>query len=62
MGHPIVTNGVLMHSCAAVCESIELLFGEVSGVGHSIGVLEGVHMPKGEGQFREVLAPFVSVA
>jgi len=40
-----------MHSCAEVCEPIELLFGEVSGVGRGMCVLDGVHVPQGEGQF-----------
>jgi len=30
-----------MHSCAEVCEPIELSFGEVSGVGRGMDVLDG---------------------
>jgi len=31
LGRPIVTNGVLLHSCVEVCEPIDLSFGVVSG-------------------------------
>jgi len=31
----------LWHSCAKVCEAVELLFGVVSGVAPGIGVLDG---------------------
>jgi len=49
-----------MHSYAELCELIELLFGEVNGVGHSMAVLDGVHV---KGSFGgRGLAPFVSVA
>jgi len=39
--------GTLLHSCADVHTAIELSFGMVSGVG--VYVLDGVHMPPGEG-------------
>jgi len=32
-----------------VRKAIELLFGVVSGVGSGVDVLDGVHMPQGEG-------------
>jgi len=41
--------GTLLHSCTELCEPIELLFGVVSGVGPSIYVLDGVHVPQVEG-------------
>ena len=48
LGHPIATNGTLLHSCAEVCEPIKLLFGVVSGVGRGMGVLDGgPHDPSG---------------
>ena len=34
--------GNLLHSCAKVCEPIELSFGMVSGVSLGIGVLDGI--------------------
>jgi len=33
VGCPIVTNGILWHSCAKLHELIQLSFGVVSGVG-----------------------------
>ena len=55
--------GTLLHSCAKVCEAIELLFGVVSGVGPSIGVLDGVHIPQKEGEVLGVLGGgFLSIA
>jgi len=41
--------GTLLRSCADVREPIKLSFGEVSGVGPGIHVLDGVHMPQKEG-------------
>jgi len=49
LGTPIVTNGNLLHSCVKVRESTELSFGVVSGIGRGMGILEGVHVPQGEG-------------
>ena len=45
LGRPTVTNG-------EVHESIELTFGVVTGVSQGMGVLDGVHMPKGKRDFR----------
>ena len=42
LGHPIVTSGAFLHSCAEVQELIKLLFGVVSGVSGRMGVLDGV--------------------
>ena len=41
--------GPLLRSCAEVREPIELSFGVVSGVHPGIDVLDGVHVPQGEG-------------
>ena len=41
--------GTLLHSCVEVSEPIELSFGVVSGVGPSIDVQMGLHIPQGEG-------------
>jgi len=41
--------GSLLHSCAEVRIAIELSFGVVIGVGPGIDVLDGVHVPQGEG-------------
>jgi len=43
------TNGILMCSCAEICEPIELSFREVSWVGCGMGVLDGAHVLQGEG-------------
>ena len=43
--------GTLWHSWAKVCEPIELPFGVVSGVGPSIGVLDGGPLAQGKGRF-----------
>ena len=40
LGNPIVTKGILLHSCVEVHKPIELSFGVVSGVGPGIGVLD----------------------
>jgi len=48
---------MLLCSCAEVCEPIELSFGEVSGVGPGIGVLDEVHMLQGEGAVSSVFCP-----
>jgi len=42
-----------------VCEPIKLLFGVVSWVGGGMGVLDGVHVPQGEGEF---YPPLISMA
>jgi len=41
--------GPLLRSCMEVREPIELSFGVVSGMVPGIDVLDGVHMPQGEG-------------
>jgi len=41
--------GPLLRSCAEVRTAIKLSFGVVSGVGPDIDVLDGVHVPQGEG-------------
>ena len=51
LGRPIVTNGTLLHSCVEVHELIELSFGVVSGVRQEVGVLDGVPVSKGKGDF-----------
>jgi len=45
--------GTLLRSCAKVREPMELSFEVVSGVGHTMGELEEVHMPQGEGSFED---------
>jgi len=55
--HPIVTNGNLLRSCAKVREPIELSFGVVNGVGRGLGVLDGVHVPQGEGEVWGIFCP-----
>jgi len=49
VGHPIVTNGDLLLSCVNVCEVIAAV-GVVGRVGPVTGVLDGVHIPQGEGE------------
>ena len=39
-------------SCGKTADWIRMPFGVVRGVGRGIGVLGGVHMPKGKGRFR----------
>ena len=54
VGTSIVTNGEFVaYSSAKIRESIELSFGVVSGVGRGIGVLEGIRVPKGKGDFED---------
>ena len=36
-------------SCGKMCESIDMSFGVVSGVGRDMVVLEGVHVSQGKG-------------
>jgi len=43
--------GTLLHSCVKVRKPIEVLFVVLSGVGPGIGVLDGIHIPKGRGGF-----------
>ena len=53
--------GTLLRSCAKVHASMELSFEVVSGVGHGMGVLEGVHVPQGvEGRFGDFVPPLLS--
>jgi len=47
LGHPIVTNWALLHSCAEVRTAIELVF----GVGLGIDVLDGSTCLKGKRLF-----------
>jgi len=54
VGRLIVTNGDFV-SCVKVCTAIELLFRLVSGVGPGIGVLDGIHIPQGEGSGLRVI-------
>jgi len=49
LGIPLLPVGTLLRSCAEVRTAIELSFGMVSGVGPGIDVLDGVHVPQGEG-------------
>ena len=45
--------GTLLCSCAEMHEAIELSFGEVSGVGHGMGVVDGSpRAPSGKGGLR----------
>ena len=57
LGCPIVDSGKLLRSCAEVHEPIALSFGVVSGLGPDIDVLDGVHVPRGEGRILELFAP-----
>ena len=41
LGHPIVTSGILLHSCVEAREPIELSFRVLSGVTEGMGVLDG---------------------
>ena len=43
--------GCGMCSCVKVCEMIKLPFEAVSGVDQEVGILDGVHIPQGEGRF-----------
>jgi len=43
--------GALLHSCVEVRELIELSFGVVSVIGPGIGVLNGVAVLQGEGEW-----------
>ena len=49
--------GHLLRSCVEVHEPMELSFGMVSGVGPGIHVLDGVHMPQGEGAVSRIGLP-----
>jgi len=51
LGNPIVTKGILLHSCVEVHEPIELSFGMVSGVNGEMHVLDGVHVYQGKEGF-----------
>jgi len=50
LGRRIVTNrvGTLLCSCVKVREAINLLFGEVSGVGRRVRILDGVFIWQGD--------------
>jgi len=51
--------GTLLHSCVEICATIELSLGEVSGVSHGMGVVDGVHVPKAVGAvFGGLASPF----
>jgi len=52
LGIPLKAVGTLLYSCGKLYESISMSFGVVSGVGRGMGVLEGVHIPQGNGNFR----------
>jgi len=63
MGHPIVTNGTLWHSCVETCEVSELPFGVVSMVSPRNGVLDGgSHLPWGREGFGGFSRPFICTA
>jgi len=59
LGRPIVTNGDFV---ASLCGStaIELSFGMVRAVGPGIDVLDGVHVPQGEGAVLGDFSAFAS--
>ena len=46
-----------MRNCAEVREPIELSVGTVSEVGGGMGVLDGVYVPEGHGQFWGFIDP-----
>jgi len=46
LGHPVIANGDLLHSCVEVHKPIELSVGMVSGVGLGIDIQDGVHRPR----------------
>jgi len=54
VGHPIVTNGPLLHSCVEVREPIELSFGLVNGWAQAFMYGMGSMWLKGKGVFWEV--------
>jgi len=41
--------GTLWCNCAKLHETIKMSFGMVSEVGRGMGVLDGIHIPQGEG-------------
>jgi len=48
-----------VHTCVEVRAVIELSVGEVSGVGHSMGVVDGGPCaPSGMGSFEDLASPF----
>ena len=49
--------GTLLHNCGEVREPIELSVGMVNGVGGGMGVLDGVYVPEGNGQFWGFIDP-----
>jgi len=59
LGHPVVINGnfVAYSSCVEVCELIKLSFEVESGVGGGMGILDGVHVPQGEGRVSGGFSP-----
>jgi len=53
----VFSQGTLFCTCVKVCEAIKLPFSVVSGMGLGIGVLDGVHVPQGEGEVLGVFLP-----
>jgi len=51
--------GTLWNSCAKLRESMEMPFVVVTGVVSGIGVLDGIHMPQGEGEVSGISVPLV---
>jgi len=49
--------GPLLRSCAEVRAAIKLWFGVVNGVTPGIYVLDGIHVPQGEGMDFGVVCP-----
>ena len=56
-GQKCVIIVAAVHSCAEVRAAIELSFGVKSGVTPVIHVLDGVHVPQGEGSASGVCRP-----
>ena len=50
--------GALLRSYAEVRAAIELSLGEVSGVGHGMGVVDGIPCPKRKGRYWGLASPF----
>jgi len=46
-----------VHSCTKVRELIKLSFRVVSGISRGMGILDGVHVPKGKGRFWKFFGP-----
>jgi len=56
-GRPIVTNGMLLRSCAEVREPIQLSFGMVSGVGQALLYGMEDHVAQAEGCILGLFVP-----